>query len=314
MHRFLFLFLFLSLTFFDQKLFASEVFNQKYDSVFSKAEESVMSHSPSKESVLCMRSLPQNTRYFLYRRYVDQAMKSRSNYSSGETLVRKYGLMSYLACRESGGMGVALSAHGSEAKVSYYGNFYSALKKGIREMIAKRVKCKKKSYFSSSTNVGLFQVSSDQVDNVPDKYDPDLEIHRYFIDRVQSLAKMNDKSIVLSCGTEEFFNLQKEPEILKDLKDVSKWMKNYIFSKQLEGGQWFNEDQGASSSEVEALSQYVKLQTLCPSLNFELAKRIHDLKGAHYFGPLSNKRNSRSCGTSFSVCAPVFRAIDTFLF
>lgn len=312
MHRFLFLSL--SLSFFDQKLFASEVFNQKYDSVFSKAEESVISHSPSKESALCMRSLPQNTRYFLYRRYVDQAMKSRSSYSSGETLVRKYGLMSYLACRESGGMGVALSAHGSEAKVSYYGSLYSAMKKGIREMIAKRFKCKKKSYFSSSTNVGLFQVSSDQVDNVPDKYDPDLEIHRYFIDRVQSLAKMNDKSIVLSCGTEEFFNLQKEPEILKELKDVSKWMKNYIFSKQLEGGQWFNEDQGASSSEVEALSQYVKLQTLCPSLNFELAKRIHDLKGAHYFGPLSNKRNSRSCGTSFSVCAPVFRAIDTFLF
>jgi hypothetical protein len=67
-------------------------------------------------------------------------------------------------------------------------------------------------------------------------------------------------------------------------------------------------------SELEQLSQYAKLQTLCPALNFELAKKIHDLKGARYFGPLNNKRNSRSCGTVFSLCAPIFRTINALVF
>ena len=76
-----------------------------------------------------MQSLPDNPRDFIYRRYLDQAVKSSSDFSKLESLVKKYGVMSYLACRESGGLGVALSAHGSEAKVSYYGYLYSSLKK-----------------------------------------------------------------------------------------------------------------------------------------------------------------------------------------
>ena len=273
--------------------YSLEFFNQKYDSLFFKAEDFVKKHSPSKEVLLCTRSLPQNTRYFLYRRYVDQLIKEGSK-NTAEKNISKYALMSYLACRESGGLGVALSAHGSEAKVSYYGHVYSALKRGIREMIAKRFKHKRKNYFSITTNVGLFQISIDQVDDVPDRYDPDLEIHRYFSERVRSLAKMSGKSLVLSCGTAELFDFQKEPELLMDLRETLKPLKN--------------------SSELEQLSQYAKLQTLCPALNFELAKKIHDLKGAHYFGPLSNKRNSRSCGTSFSLCAPIFRTINALVF
>lgn len=273
--------------------YSLEVFNQKYDSIFFKAEDYVKKNSASKEVSLCMRSLPQNTRYFLYRRYIDQMNREDLRHSI-EKNISKYARMSYLACRESGGLSVALSAHGSEAKVSYYGHVYSALKRGIREMIAKRFKYKRKNYFSLTTNVGLFQISIDQVDDVPDRYDPDLEIHRYFSERVRSLSKMSDKSLVLSCGTAELFDFQKEPELLMDLRETLKPMNN--------------------SSELEQLSQYAKLQTLCPALNFELAKKIHDLKGAHYFGPLSNKRNSRSCGTSFSLCAPIFRTINSLVF
>jgi hypothetical protein len=286
-------FILLLLVFGSSICYANFIFNQNYEESFSKAEEILKKQKLSKESTLCLRSLPQNTRFFLYRRYVEQ-IRERSSYSSLDKLIQKYGRMSYLACRESSGLGVALSAHGSEAQVSYYGRFYSALKNGIQQMIAKRFKYKRKSYFSITTNVGLFQVSLDQVDSRADKYDPELEIHFYFLEQVKALSAMGDKSLLHSCGTEEFFDLKKEPELLKELRESLKLMKY--------------------SSELQHLSLYIKLQTLCPVLNFELAKKIYDLKGGHYFGPLNNKRNSRSCGTSFSLCAPIFRNIYSLLF
>ena len=182
-------------------------------------------------------------------------------------------------------------------------------------MISKRFRFKKKNYFSSTTNVGLFQVSSDQVDNLSDKYDPHLEAHQIFVERVRFLTRMSDSSMLLACGTEELFETKKEPEIVRELKESLRLMKSFIYSKELEGGRWFSDDSvPKGASEIGILSLYIKIQTLCPSLNFELARKIYDLKGAHYFGPLSNKKNSRSCGTRFSLCAPIFRTINSFLF
>ncbi len=266
----------------------------KYDSTFAKVEEFMGTQKLSKESSLCLRSLPQKTRYFLYQRYVEELKESAYHSSSLEKLIQNYGKMSYLACRESGGLGVALSAHGSEARVSYYGHLYSSLKKGIQEMIAKRFKYKRKNYFSITTNVGLFQVSIDQVDDLPDRYDPELEIHHFFLDQIKVLSGMSDRSLLLACGTQQIFDLQKEPELLRELRLSLNLMKY--------------------PSELERLSLYAKLQTLCPALNFELAKKIYNLKGARYFGPLSNKRNSRSCGTTFSLCAPIFKKIRDYVF
>lgn len=270
-----------------------QVVSAKYDSTFAKVEEFIRTQKLSKESALCLQSLPQKTRYFLYQRYVEELKESAYN-SSSERLIQNYGKMSYLVCRESGGLGVALSAHGSEARVSYYGHLYSSLKKGIQEMIAKRFKYKRKNYFSITTNVGLFQVSLDQVDDLPDKYDPELEVHDFFLDQIKVLSGMRDRPLLLACGTQQIFDLQKEPELLRELRESLNLMRY--------------------QSELERLSLYAKLQTLCPALNFELAKKIYNLKGARYFGPLSNKRNSRSCGTSFSLCAPIFKKIYDLVF
>lgn len=285
---------------------APTILNESLDPMYSRAERWVKENYGGSETRLCLE-LPENTRYFLYRRFIAKAIKEKSVVQ--DAIAEKYSIMAYLVCRESSGRAVAMAAHRYEKTASRYGTSYNDFKKGISTLVSMRNKSGKSAYFDYQTNAGPFQISADQVDDKADKYDPNLMVHRYFANTVRFLNSLSEDKLLTQCGTLEYFDpsLRVDHGVVKGLKDSLKWMVGYMKQKDASGGAWFRD------SNLHDVIAFHQIQTLCPHLGLEIAKQVHHFKKGKYFGPLNNTNNSSSCGTSYSLCKPILKALMSYL-
>lgn len=282
------------------------ILNQSLDPMYSRIEQWVKAKYDGPETRLCL-ALPENTRYFLYRRFISKAIKERAVVQ--DAIAEKYSIMAYLVCRESSGQAVAMAAHRYEKTASRYGTSYNDFKKGISDLVSMRNKYGKAAYFDYQTNAGPFQISADQVDDVPDKYDPNLTVHRYFSTTVRFLNSLPEGKLLTQCGTLEYFDPREREDqgVVKGLKDSLKWMVAYMKQKEASGKPWFRD------SNLYDVIAFHQIQTLCPHLGLEIAKQVHHFKEGRYFGPLNNTQNSGSCGKSYSLCKPILSALIGYL-
>lgn len=303
------------LSFFHGLLHA-KIINQGLDPTFAAIEAALGQSDKSTQVRLCfntdseeLSSIDKTTRYFLYRRFAGLVYQEPAHIQ--HEIENKFALMSYLACRESGGRVVAQVAHGIGDKkkaakgTNFYGRNYASLKNALMELVRQRLSGKGKAYFDETTNGGPFQVSADQVDNVPHKRDRNLEVMKFFYARVKELGKLSQSSLLKSCGTHEYFDVDTETDIPQALEDSVDWIESYLTKDAPLQKTWFRR--------VDELVWFHQLQTLCPDLNLELAKKIHHFHKGGYFGPLNNTYNAKTCGTLFSLCLPVFENITQTL-
>lgn len=293
--------LILVLALIQSSILQSKILNQSLDSTFDDIEAALKSSDKGVETQLCFASIEKSTRDFLYRRFAGLVYQEPTRVQ--ESIENKFALMSYLACRESGGRVVAQVAHGIESKngAYHYGRTYAQLKKALMDLVDKRLIERSKKHFDETTNGGLFQVSADQIDNIPHELDPTLEVTKYFYARVMELDKLSKSSLLKTCGTHEYYNVEVETDIPQALEDSVDWIKNYLEKDAPKQEKWFRR--------VDELVWFHQLQTLCPDLNLELAKRIHHYLGGKYCGPLNNTKNSSSCGKVYSLCMPIYQNI-----
>ncbi len=143
------------------------------------------------------------------------------------------------------------------------------------------------------------------MDNNPDEFDPELIAHRYFTSMVQKLSESPLSSAHAYCRTSERFDIVKEKEIPHSLYNSLQNMASYIQSRAGKKGIWFRD--------VDDIKLFHELQTLCPMLHFEIAMMLHHLKGKYYYGPLNNTKRAEECGSTFSLCGPVFDRLQKIL-
>ncbi len=282
------------------------IINKKLDPVFAKIEDlTLAAQNKNLQVSLCLKSIPKNTRYFLYRRFAAYALWESDDVQA--KLEETFGTMAYLACRESSGRVVAVVPHRKESEkgACHYGASYAVLKKALVAAVKKRTESGIASYFDHETNAGTYQVSADQVDNLPHPKDANLEVHKYFIHRVLELNNYSSSQQLKECGTHEYFDVQVEKDIPKALEASIDWMSRYINRAQKSKDTWFRK--------IDELVWYHQLQSLCPDLNLELGKMTHYFHEGGYYGPKNNTHNWQSCGKSYSLCKPLFENISASL-
>jgi len=282
------------------------IINKDLDPVFAKIEELTAAARENNAQVsLCLKSIPKNTRYFLYRRFAAYALWESDNTQA--KLEETFGIMAYLACRESSGRVVAVVPHRKEREKGscHYGSSYAVLKNALVMAVKKRTATGVASYFDHETNAGTYQVSADQVDDIPHPKDKHMEVHKYFVNRVLELNSYSTSQQLKECGTHEYFDVQKEKDVPKALSESVEWISKYVERAQKSAVTWFRQ--------VDELVWYHQLQSLCPDLNLELGKMTHYFHEGGYYGPKNNTHNWESCGKSFSLCRPIYENISASL-
>jgi len=250
-------------------------------------------------------SVDATARTFLYRRFAQVAYGRDSE--TQEALIKKYSTLAYLICRESSGRVVAHVGHEheSESSAARYGKTFSDMMNAINRLANKRTAEKCRSYFDTSTNAGLFQVSADWISTREN--DMRASIRKAFRDKVAEIDAYDNNSLLSFCGTKEFFN---DHGITNRVRETVSWMTKWVeYQESINAKSIFSDDY----NRMEELAVYHQLQTICPGLNLYIAKILLYKAGSIYFGPLRNKKNFESCGTSYAICRPNLRAITQYL-
>ena len=318
--------------------------NEQYHGLFQQAEIDAAKDSKKKydpDTALCLK-LPPVTRYFMYRRLMEYTLYNfMHTLINDETdVIEKFGVMAYLVCRESSGLVVTQSPHKheKEKRANGSGMTNAALEESLLKQILLRIDTGKEYYFDDGNNGSMLQLSGDLVDDTPDKKpDPELKIHYFYIDQVKGLTQKNPESLLSRCGTVEYFDFKKEPEVISNLHESLNWMTAYMKKKDLELSEyqhgkrdrydyWFHEQKYIYSSKKEKvilvqdnklvfneLARFHQLNSLCPDLAFDTAKFVHGIWPG-YFGPLKNSDNAISCGYTKSLCKPIFNNIAREIF
>ncbi len=245
-------------------------------------------------------SIPESTRYFLYRRFAVYALDD--NETVQEKLKDRFEQLAYLACRESSGRVVAHVSHEheKEAAAARYGSTYEDMIDAINRLVQRREDKGNHTYFDATTNAGMFQTSPDTVSK------RDTYMRLWFSNKLNAVSKFSAIELKTYCGTEEHY----DEELTNEIKNSMAWMVRYVRSRDSELQELL-----FTNNQIGELAHFHELQAICPGLNLDLANELLVKYGRDYFGPLRgySAKSAQSCGKAYHICRPTFNMITNYL-